>query len=63
MKDKKARFIKMYSNMPLALRNTEIICVLDGKEPLTANACWIEVNNNTKVSKDILDYLDRLEII
>ena len=41
MSDLKSKFIKIYANLPLNLRN-EIVIVIDN-EPLTWNACFIEV--------------------
>jgi len=47
MSDLKSKFIKTYANLPLNLRN-EIVIVIDD-EPLTWNACWVEVENNTNI--------------
>jgi len=57
----KERFLKIYSNLPLGLRE-EIIIVLD-KKPLTWNAAYIEVVNNTKISDEILKKLENMGII
>jgi len=57
----KERFLKIYSNIPLSLRK-EVIVVLDN-EPLTWNAAYIEVFNNTPRSKEILQKLEELKII
>ncbi|NCN38884.1 MAG: hypothetical protein GW780_03130 [Candidatus Aenigmarchaeota archaeon] len=57
----KERFLKIYSNLPLGLRE-EIIIVLD-KKPLTWNAAYIEVVNNTKISDEILKKLEKMGII
>lgn len=54
--DKKERFLKVYANLPVNLRN-EIIYVLPDKRPLTWNAAFIEVDNNTELGKQILDKL------
>jgi len=64
----KERFLKVYANLPLALRS-DIIYVLDkydglqGKQAMTWNACWLEINNNTEISKKILKGLDELDFI
>lgn len=59
--DLKERFLKIYSNIPLSLRK-ETILVLDN-EPLTWNAAYIEVLNNTPKSREILQKLEELKII
>ncbi|MFA5887148.1 MAG: hypothetical protein WC852_00345 [Candidatus Nanoarchaeia archaeon] len=55
------RFLKIYADLPLALRK-EIIIVLD-KEPMTWNAAYIEIFNNTKKSPIILKRLEEMKII
>jgi len=58
---KKEKFLKIYANLPLAVRE-EIILVLNGK-PITWNAAYLEVNNDTKYSDDILNKLEEFKII
>lgn len=58
----KERFLKIYANLPLALRN-DIVIVLKGHGPLTWNAAFIEVANDTELSKIILEKLSNLKII
>ncbi|MBU4421630.1 hypothetical protein L6259_03035 [Candidatus Parcubacteria bacterium] len=60
--DKKEKFLKIYANLPLGLRD-EIVVVLDDGKTLSWNAAFIEINNDTSVSKIILEKLERLEII
>ena len=69
--NKKERFLKVYVNLPLAIRS-EIVYVtkdlaisrgISPEQPMSWNACWIEVKNDTEISKEILDSLDRLKII
>ncbi|MBU4223091.1 MAG: hypothetical protein KKA10_15985 [Euryarchaeota archaeon] len=55
------RFIKVYSNLPINLRN-EIILVVDN-QPLTWNVAYMELKNNTTLGKTILQKLLELEII
>ncbi|MFH1065332.1 MAG: hypothetical protein V1734_02390 [Nanoarchaeota archaeon] len=55
------RFLKIYADLPLALRK-EIIIILD-KEPMTWNAAYIEIFNNTKKSPIILKRLEEMKII
>jgi predicted transcriptional regulator len=54
-------FIKAYSNIPLNLRK-EIIVVLDG-EPLTWNAAYVEVYNETEKGERLLNKLEEMSII
>lgn len=60
-KELKAKFLKIYANLPLALRK-EIILVLD-KEPITWNVAYVEVFNNTEKADKILKKLEELKII
>ena len=58
----KAKFLKVYSNLPINLRN-DIILVLDEKGPITWNVAYIEINNNTKLGDEILKKLAKFKII
>lgn len=60
--DKKARFLKVYSNLPVNLRD-DIIYVLPEKGPITWNAAYIEVDNETKLGSLILEKLGELGFI
>lgn len=55
------RFMRVYSDLPLKLRK-EIVMVID-EEPVTWNAAYIEVKNNTEKGKRILEKLASLGII
>jgi len=57
----KDKFLNIYANLPLALRKETII--VSDKEPLTWNAVYVEVFNNTKKSEKILKKLEELKII
>lgn len=59
--DWKARFAQVYANLPLGMRN-EIIAVVDG-EPVTWKAANLEIEQNTKNAKKILDILIKLKIL
>jgi hypothetical protein len=61
MNELKSKFLKIYANLPLSLRS-EIVLVIDD-EPLTWNACFIEIENGTEKSKLILEKLKKLKII
>lgn len=60
--DKKSRFLKVYSNLPLGARK-EIILVLDQKGPITWEVAYVEVENQTPLGEVILEKLDILKII
>ena len=58
----KEKFLKIYSDLPLGVRK-EIILVLDDNRPITWDVAFIEINNDTPLSKIILEKLEKLEII
>lgn len=58
----KENFLKVYANLPLGLRE-DIILVLDNFGPITWNAAYLEINNDTKLSRFILEKLTDLRII
>ena len=57
----KERFYKVYNNLPLGLRG-EIILVIND-EPITWKVARLEIDNNTLLSKEILEKLASLGII
>ena len=58
----KTRFLKVYANLPLGLRN-DIVAVFEGIGPITWNTAYIEVSNDTEIGDMILKRLEELEII
>lgn len=60
--DSREKFLKIYANLPLGVRQ-EIILVLEDRGPITWDVAFLEVDNNTPLSKTILDKLEKLEII
>lgn len=58
----KEKFLKIYANLPLGIRQ-EIILVLDDGNPITWNAAFVEVEANTPLSAVILEKLEKLKII
>lgn len=58
----KDRFVKVYSNLPINLRN-EVILVLLNTGPITWNVAFLEINAETETGKIILDKLIELKII
>jgi len=61
MEDKKAKFLKIYANIPENLRN-DIIAVVNDKT-YTWNAAYFEIKNNTELGKKILKELNLTKII
>ena len=57
----KTRFYKVYSNLPLGVRDEVILVV--GNEPITWRVAKLEIDNDTPVSKEILEKLANLKII
>lgn len=60
--NKKGQFLKVYANLPINLRN-DIIYVLPEKGPITWNAAYLEIDNETELGKMILGKLDDLNFI
>lgn len=58
----KERFFKIYSNLPINLRN-EIIYVIEGKGPITWNVVYLEVQGDTDLAKTLLYNLEELGVI
>lgn len=57
----KAKFSKVYANLPFAARE-EIIAVVDN-DPFTWNSAKIEIENNTPKGKQILEQIINLHIL
>lgn len=57
----KEKFFKTYANLPLNLRD-EIILVIND-EPITWKVAYLEISNDTKLAKQILEKLEALEFI
>lgn len=60
--DKKSRFLRTYSNLPINIRN-DVIYVFPDKGPITWNVAYLEVSNNTTLGNEILIKLDELKFI
>jgi hypothetical protein len=61
--DLKQRFLKVYSTLPLGVRK-EIVVVLDEPTgPVSWEAAYIEVENETPISGLILEKLNNFELI
>jgi len=59
--DKRAKFIKIFSNVPENLRG-DIIVVID-KKPYTWNTAFLEIEDNTELGNKILKNLEEVGII
>ena len=59
--DLRERFLRVYANLPLNTRQ-EIIVVLE-ERPISWDAAYFEVKNNTEKGKEILQKLDKLKLI
>ncbi len=59
--DLAAKFQKVYANLPLGARG-EIVAVIDGA-PMTWNAIYIEVKEDTPKSKQILSFLEKIGVL
>jgi hypothetical protein len=67
MEQKREKFLKIYSNLPLNVRE-EIILMLEkpdikNKLPITWNSAYFEIINRTKLSEEILKKLEEFKII
>ncbi len=59
--DTKAKFIGVYSNLPLGVRR-EIIAVID-EQPISWNAAFIEIKNDTEFGEKIINKLISMGIL
>ena len=59
--DLKERFYNVYNNLPLGVRDEVIVVISD--EPITWKVAKLEIDNDTSLSKEILQKLAALEII
>ena len=56
------KFIKMYANLPIPVRN-EIIYIDEDKKPVTWNVAYIEINQSTPLGNAILKHLESLKVL
>ena len=59
--DLKQRFYQVYNNLPLGVRD-EVILVINN-ESITWKVARLEIDNNTPLSKKILERLEELKFI
>ena len=60
--ENKDSFLKVYSNLPINIRN-EVILVLSDKGPIIWNVAFLEINHETESGEIILKKLMELKII
>ena len=59
----KERFLKIYANIPVGLRS-ETICVIGEKNrPISWNVAFVEIDQDTPLSENILEKLDKIKLI
>jgi hypothetical protein len=61
MEDKKAKFIRVYANIPARVRK-DILVVVD-KEPYTWETAYFEIKEDSTLGKKILKTMQEIEII
>ena len=59
--DLKQRFYQVYNNLPLGVRD-EVVLVINN-ESITWKVARLEIDNNTPLSKKILERLEELKFI
>jgi hypothetical protein len=62
MNNLREKFLKIYANIPINLRD-EIILVLDDKGSISWNVAYIEIKANSEISRKILEELNELKLI
>lgn len=58
----KEKFFKVYANLPVGLRD-QIVVVMPKVGPMSWNAAYVEVNNETELGDAIVEKLISLKII
>ena len=61
MEHLKARFLKVYANLPLNAR--EQVILKYNEQPITWNVAYFEVSSDSDNAESILEELSRLEFI
>ena len=58
----KEKFFRVYANLPIGLRD-QVVIVVPEIGPMSWNAAYTEVNNNTKIGDLIVEKLIEQKII
>lgn len=61
MEGTKEKFLKIYANLPIPVRE-EIVLKIDEKT-ISWNVAYLEISQDTTLSKTILEKLEKLQII
>lgn len=59
--DQRSKFLKIYANVPDALR--EDIMVMVSQKPYTWNTAFLEIRNNTALGNKIITALEEMKIL
>ena len=59
----KERFLKIYANIPIGLRSETICVVGEENRPISWDVAFVEIDQNTPLSKIILEKLNKLKLI
>ena len=62
MIENKEKFLKIYANLPINVRE-EIVCVVREDQPITWNVAYLEIKNDTVLGEQIFKKLENLKII
>jgi len=62
MESLREKFLKVYANIPLKLRD-DIVLVLDKKGTVSWNVAYLEIKENSEYSEAILKGLNELKFI
>lgn len=58
----KEKFFRVYANLPIGLRD-QVVIVVPEVGPMSWNAAYTEVSNNTKIGDSIVEKLIEQKII
>ncbi len=56
------KFLRKYSNIPIPIRKSEIIALVDD-EPMTFNVIYLEVQNKTKIGYLAIEQLKKIGVL
>jgi len=62
IEEKRAKFMRIFANIPDKVRSEDIVAVVNNK-PYTWNSAMIEVKNNSDIGKEIIKKLEKLGAI
>jgi len=59
----KERFLRVYGNLPLSLREDVVLTLGEKDIPMTWNAVYFEIKSDSEVSQELLEKLSALGFI